>query len=267
MLSNAGMRHLDVVCALAAGLATYNTAVLGLHCSSSAGQEQLGSLAEATASLLANTAGCLAQSWLLSRQAPEKATQLTTCASASDSPVALLLQQQQRLTDAVQQFVAWPDLQQYRPQQAALTPSSSSSMCQVSTITQLAQKLQAAALSVSSAFTAVEVGGNCLDVDVGAGLWLQAVTCRCAAAVRTLHVSSGHSAHDSGNAPAAAAAAAATALVLQAVKPYISLACKRVKLEAATAAASEAGLPTDAGELLAAVHQQRHVDYSLCKPC
>lgn len=266
MLSNAGMWHLDLVCALAAGLAAYNTAALGLQSPSSVQQEQLESLREAAASLLANTAGCLAQSWLLSRQAPEGAAQPATCTSVSGSPVALLMQQQQHLTAAVQQFVAWPNLQRYRPQPAALTPSSCSSMCEVSTITQLAQKLQAAALSVSSALTAVDVGGNCLDINVGASLWLQAVTCRCAAALRTLPSSSSGRSADRDDAAAAAAAAAATAHVLQAVRPYLSLACKWVKLEEATAAAPEAGQSSDAGGLLAGVRQQQCIHHTLCKP-
>lgn len=253
LLSHAGTWHLDLLCSLSAGLTAYNTTALGLHCSSSARPEQLGSIAEATASLLANTADCLAQSWLLSRQPSKGGAQPAAGASASDSSVLLLVQHQQRLIAAVQQYVAWPDLQRHRPQQAAPTPSSCSSVCDVSTITQLAQKLQAAAISVSSALTAVDGGGNGLDVDMAAGLWLQAVTCRCAAAVRTLSVSSSGSTNDSEDS-IAAAAAAATGLVLQAVKPCISLACKRVKQEAAAAAASEAGLPADAGELLAAVH-------------
>lgn len=206
---------------------------------------QSGPRTEALASLLANAAEGLARCWLLDRQHLQCSGSAAAAAAAEQSGGCRRLQAGhhrkghtqpcwdahrcclvvQHLTAAVAQFAAWQQLRAPSPHGGALRASTANAFCDVNTLTLLAQKLQSAALSVS---TVADAAGCCLDTDMAAGLWLQALVCRCAAAVS----SSGGTTLGS-NTPDPAAA---TAHALQAAKAYFRLACKRLKAAACSCA-------------------------------
>lgn len=214
-----------------------------------AGQQPTSDMAEGVASLLANTADCLAQAWLLGQQHGAACQDAAVCSrkprkqagqhhsSARSScwgTDSCRLQQLQQHTAAVAHFSCWHQFAGLQPEAAA------SIVCEgrASTLTALAQRLQAAALSISSALTAgaATAGkgpGYSQGADMAAGLWLQAVMCRCAAAVSVLSTSSSDMDTADTGIPTAAATAAATH-VLQAAKAYFGMAYKQIKAQSYT---------------------------------